>query len=520
MPMDRLKRPSAARPGRRRWDGLAALAALAALIAVLTLATRSDSAPADQPTDQPTATSAEPTAEAPIAAAAPALAPEANLLKNGSFETPAADRWYGPWEFSADQASGARTTVSEERADAADGSVAFQVDVSAATPAQPWQAQLFQRGLPLTAGTPVTISFQAKAAKPRPIGVALSGTDFQVAAMPLTTAWQTFRYTFTPSTTGTTALTFNFAQDTGAVWLDAAFFGPAPQARLAAPSAPPTDAIYLGVSQHPAPWDMTALDRFRQDSGRGVAILSYFVEFQAGTPPERSWLTAVQTAGAVPMISWEWKQTNLAGVLSGAYDKDARLWAWALRDYGQPVLLRWGHEMNFPGYPWSVGVQGNTPEQYVAAWQRLREIFWQEGADNVQFVWGPNIIGGAARDFTAMFPGEKYVDWIALDGYNWATLNPWRSFTELFRDSYATITALSSKPLMIAEWGSTEAGGDKGAWLRSALTTEIPTSFPRIRAVVYFNQNYQEDWRIETSPGAKAGYAAGVASPLYRSTWP
>jgi beta-mannanase len=177
--------------------------------------------------------------------------------------------------------------------------------------------------------------------------------------------------------------------------------------------------------------------------------------------------------------------------------------------------------MNGSWYPWSLGGDGNTAQQYVAAWRRLHGIFQREGATNVQWVWSPNIIDASAADFTPMYPGDDYVDWVALDGYNWATRNPWKSFTELYQRSYDAITALTDRPLMIAEWGSTEQGGDKGAWLRSALTSEIPNAFPRIKAVVYFNQQYDgEDWRITTSEGARRGYADGIATPVYRESWP
>jgi beta-mannanase len=175
--------------------------------------------------------------------------------------------------------------------------------------------------------------------------------------------------------------------------------------------------------------------------------------------------------------------------------------------------------MNLPNFKWSVSPGGNTAESYVDAWRRLRSIFSSENASNVTWVWCPNVIEDKAINFSQMYPGDAYVDWLGLDGYNWATSKPWRSFTELFDESYRAITSLSDKPLVIAEWGCTEAGGNKGEWLESALSSEIP-SMPRIKAVVYFNQNYEEDWRIESSARARRGYADGMSAPFYRTAWP
>jgi hypothetical protein len=443
----------------------------------------------------------------------------ANLLQNGSFEHGGATTWYEPWGFAAQGVAQGR--LSDETDQPGDGAVAARIEVTAAAPSTPWDVQLYQGNLPVTAGTPVTVHFLARASALRSIGLALNGTNYQLPSIALSTDWQPVSYTFTPAVTTTAALTFNFGQDTGVVWLDAVAFGPATNVPGPAAVAPPAGpGIYLGVTQHPAPWDMRVLDQFERDTGRPVAIVSYFVDFAAGTAPERAWLTAIEARGAVPLITWEWTQTNLAGILTGAYDHDAQIWAWALRDHGGPVLLRWGHEMNGPWYPWSVDGNGNTAQQYIEAWRRLRGIFQREGATNVQWVWSPNIIDGSAPDFAPMYPGDADVDWVALDGYNWATRNPWQSFTQIFQPSYDRITALTNKPLMIAEWGSTEQGGEKGAWLRSALTSEIPSRFPRIKAVVYFNQDYREDWRITSSEAARRGYADGITGPQYRDAWP
>jgi hypothetical protein len=484
--------------------------------------------PTPVPTPAPTPTATP----APTPTGAPA---GGNQVRNNSFEG-GSTSWSSPWAFVDGSGGSARGTLARDGG--YEGSASARVDVITADYHHPWYVQLYQGGLNVTAGTPVTITFVARADRTRTLGVAVSGTNFYQPAVALTSGWRQYSYSFTPGSSGAAALVFNLAQEPGSVWLDSVFFaigGSAPVSTpvptpAPTPTAPPTptptpgsgSSIYLGVTQHPAPWDMNALTQFEDNSGREAAIVSYFVGFQANNPPERHRLQAVAARGAMPMITWEWWQiSNLGEVVSGRYDADARLWARELKSYGGPVLLRWGHEMNLTNYRWSVGVHGNTAQQYVEAWRRLRDIFRQEGATNVQWVWSPNIRGNGVPDFTPMFPGDADVDWVALDGYNWSTPVPWLSFTQLFRDSYNAITALSSRWLMIAEWGSAEQGGDKGAWLRSALQTEIPSSFPRIKAVVYFNQQYDgKDWRIESSENARRGYADGVASPIYRSSWP
>jgi hypothetical protein len=68
---------------------------------------------------------------------------------------------------------------------------------------------------------------------------------------------------------------------------------------------------------------------------------------------------------------------------------------------------------------------------------------------------------------------------------------------------------------MISEIGSTEDGGSKAAWIQDALT-KIPTSYPKIRGVLWFEQ-YDDgmDWPIETSSSATSAFAAGIQNPAY-----
>ena len=69
---------------------------------------------------------------------------------------------------------------------------------------------------------------------------------------------------------------------------------------------------------------------------------------------------------------------------------------------------------------------------------------------------------------------------------------------------------------MIGETSSSEYGGSKPAWITDALTTQIPSRYPRMRALVWFNKNTEGmDWIIESSRAAQAAFAAGIAAPWY-----
>jgi beta-mannanase len=274
---------------------------------------------------------------------------------------------------------------------------------------------------------------------------------------------------------------------------------------------------------------------FEQHAGKGMSIMHWgqawyrdgqFQAFEPGT------FDIARSHGSIPMINWNpwdsccgpnqptWK---LSSIISGTYDSYITQWATAGHAWGHPLFVRMMDEMNGSWYPWSEAVNGNRPGEYVQAWRHIRGIFTAVGATNVYFVWCPNTEYSGSLPLEGLYPGDSYVDWVAIDGYNWGT-NPakpdvWASFAQVFGPTYNHLGALApTKPVMIAETASTEDGGSKATWITDALTNQIPNHFPRIKAVVWFNWDADSmDWVIETSSAAQAAFANGIASPYYAS---
>jgi beta-mannanase len=229
---------------------------------------------------------------------------------------------------------------------------------------------------------------------------------------------------------------------------------------------------------------------------------------------------AVLASGRVPLLTWEpwilpppgvdpggWPVNRpfaLARIADGAFDDYVRGWAEALREVGGPVYLRPMHEMNGDWYPWCGTTNGNAPRDFVRAWRHLHAVFTAAGANNVRWVWCPYVVSVPDRpdnSISAYFPGDQSVDWVGLDGYNWGASRPascWQRFAEVFDRAYRVVTRLSARPVLLAEVGCAEAGGSKAAWLRDARDV-LGRSFPRVRAVVWFNVAKECDWRVESS---------------------
>jgi hypothetical protein len=272
-----------------------------------------------------------------------------------------------------------------------------------------------------------------------------------------------------------------------------------------------------------------ALDAFAARSGAMPKIAMYYQDWNEG------WSTALinprfvgplVARGAIPMITWEpdldtgdpvdQPEYGPARIASGAFDTYIRRAAREATAYGQPILLRFAQEMNGGWYSWGA-IPGNTPADYVAMWRHVVSIFREEGATNVRWVWSPNVYGtGGVEPFQAYYPGDEWVDFVSLDGYNWSGLKPsgWRSFAEVFGTSYQAMTELTGKPLMISETASPEEGGDKAAWIREILSV-LPTQMPRVRALVWFDRVKETDWRIDSSAASDHAFRELAADPLF-----
>ncbi len=90
----------------------------------------------------------------------------------------------------------------------------------------------------------------------------------------------------------------------------------------------------------------------------------------------------------------------------------------------------------------------------------------------------------------------------------------------VFARSHNLLVSITQRPMMIAEIASAEQGGDKAAWIRQGLLHDLPTHFPHIRAVIWFDRNKETDWRVNSSPAALDAFREVVAAPSYQGQLP
>ncbi|MFA5097068.1 MAG: glycosyl hydrolase [Candidatus Margulisiibacteriota bacterium] len=303
------------------------------------------------------------------------------------------------------------------------------------------------------------------------------------------------------------------------------------------------DGCYIGafVDYEPAnsskpPLVLSYLPSYETNMGRHLGSVMWF---QSWGSSANGFMTAECNAlidrDSIPHITWEpWKYLasdpvySLQNIINGDFDPYITSWAQSIKAFNKPVFLRFAHEMNGNWYPWSGEQNGGGLEstlKYIAAWRHVHDIFSSAGADNVTWVWC--VYGGSVPDepwnnADNYYPGDDYVDWIAIDNYNWGGTRPWgwNSFDALFRQPYDLLTSSHpGKPVMIAEFACSEVydwatWDKKGPWIIDAFA-KMKTQYPAVKSYNWFNIDKsglgETNWFIESSESSKAGMFSAMS---------
>lgn len=288
------------------------------------------------------------------------------------------------------------------------------------------------------------------------------------------------------------------------------------------PTTVTTGAPVFGISLPHAPWDMAELESLSSSLGRRPTQVMWYDAWSNGTGFPAQQAATVAAFGATPVITWEpWAPGagteqpaySLDAISAGAHDAYVTTWAKQVKAYGQPVVLRFAHEMNGTWYPWAAGVNGNTAADYVAAWKHVTGVFARQKVTNVTWSWSPNVSYPGSTPLAALYPGDGTVGQVALDGYNWGGLlagTSWTSFADVFAGSVSELKAITAKPVFVGEVGAPEVGGDKAQWVRD-MFAHLATK-PGIAGITWFSHLKEADWRIDSSPASLDAFRTGLAT--------
>jgi mannan endo-1,4-beta-mannosidase len=272
--------------------------------------------------------------------------------------------------------------------------------------------------------------------------------------------------------------------------------------------------VAIGVAPgYPISKSLPGFDRLVGRQARMVGLYQTWAE-----PLFYPWqLREIARDGAFPLIAWKSMISSgpvpLARIVAGDQDGRIRAAARSAAAWKHIIFVRLDPEMNLPMSAAGTGHLGNTAPEFVRAWRHVVRIFRQAHATNVKWVWSPNTDCGGKCPFTDFYPGNAWVDWVALDGYNFATVDHirWFSFSRIFYGSYRILTHLTHKPMMIAETATADTPGSKAEWILG-MGQALAHRLNRIRAVVWFERVKETNWSVNSSPGSLAAFRRVVRS--------
>lgn len=297
---------------------------------------------------------------------------------------------------------------------------------------------------------------------------------------------------------------------------------------------------YLGVSaydmadeQNPMK-SIAGAQKFAKTIGRKPNMIKEF--YNIGDPFNPAWANAVWQNGAIPQFQLEaWpkgRDLTLANIAGGEWDEYFTQLATDIKTANIPIAFSFAHEFNADWYPWGTCARpeqyennpgenacdyDNTPQQYVAAWRHIHDIFRDIGATNAIWMWQPNHIGPRPEiGLKQYFPGKAYIDWVGVVAYYRGGYYK-KSFERLFVPTFKQVRTFTKAPIIIPEVsvsGPPTIGASTRAKYIKDFLAGINT-YPNVIGFIWFNVDKTKneadgEFRLEVVPSSVTAFRAGL----------
>ncbi len=271
-------------------------------------------------------------------------------------------------------------------------------------------------------------------------------------------------------------------------------------------SLPTNQASYLGVYETGALNTYQPVADFTNAAGKQPNLVGYYSGW--GEAFQTSFAEAARSHGAATIMQWDPTFASVSKIAAGGYDSYLRSFADSVREFGHPVVIGFGHEMNAYWYSW--GYRHLPPSTFVAAWRHIVTLFRAQHADNVTWLWTLQADEPGTGPIASWWPGAEYVTWVGIDGYYYG---PSENFFGIFGKTIAQVRTFTGLPILLSE----VAVGPEAGQAR-----KIPDLFAGMRhygtlGLVWFDiaQHqgvYHQDWHIEDNPAAVAAFRRAASA--------
>lgn len=278
--------------------------------------------------------------------------------------------------------------------------------------------------------------------------------------------------------------------------------------------------------------DQAALARFERDARRPLGAVREFVRWDQEFPD--AFHQQLKASGQPMLFSVKSQLLNgtkirfadVAAAQPGSpLYADLVGWAERIKAYGAPMYFTYNHEPES-----SVSHPMGEDFEFIAAWRRVHEVFAEQGVTNVKWMWIMTdyafMVGPTARNYgPKWYPGDAYVDAMAVDAYNWhncriGVSNRWKTLEEIIRPFRDFGALHPDEELWLAEYASTEdpdQPGRKAAWYAEAQALFKRADHAQFVGVSQFDVKGQGScqWYYDSSPSALAAYQTWGDDPFW-----
>lgn len=292
--------------------------------------------------------------------------------------------------------------------------------------------------------------------------------------------------------------------------------------------------------------------RFERLSGRRIAWAYFSNNWFGGRirfPAEH--VRTIARMGRVPFIRMMARSGfhhgrdpnfSMQSIADGSWDPELGRWCDGARRAATPLLVEFGTEVNGDWFPWNGRWNGggrtagygdptiaDGPERFRDAYRHIVDVCRAHGADNITWFFHVDVGGWPRKPWNTIrsyWPGSHYVDWIGLSDYGpLRPGQPWVSFRRRLDRVYDRVAGLApAKPIAVLEYGAAEHPGHpqaKARWIRRAIDDVADHRWPRVRALSYWNEQWQNgdgsisDLHIDSSHRSLRAYRHGIARPVF-----
>ena len=159
--------------------------------------------------------------------------------------------------------------------------------------------------------------------------------------------------------------------------------------------------------------------------------------------------------GVTPLVQLEPTRAAISAINAGDCDFYLRQYAINVRNFGYPVVIGFGFDMNEAGRSWARSHV--PPETFIAAWRHIVNLFRRQGADNVSWLW---TVRAGTVPAARWWPGARYVTWVGIDG---SYSRPSDTFATVFGRAIHRMRRFTTRPILLSVTLAGRASGQAAA---------------------------------------------------------